>query len=125
MSKEFAKIVTKQARIINISSLGGINIWKDRIDYNVSKSALIQLTKVLARALAPQISVNVVCPGYIDLSEHKSKNENKEKMSLQKIPMNRYGTVEDVFEAVYFFSSCSQFITGQVLIVDGGQSLIH
>lgn len=124
-SKEFASIAKKNAHIVNIASLGGLKIWKDRIDYNVSKAALIQLSKALARALAPNIIVNTVCPGYIDFILDDNNSNNQFKIDLKKIPMQRYGNVLDVFEAVYFFSTCSNFITGQQIVIDGGQSLIN
>ncbi len=123
VSKEFATIAKNGSRIVNISSLGGIQVWKNRIDYNVSKSALIQLSKALARALAPRINVNTVCPGFIDLP--KENNINPNTINIGKIPMQRYGTIEDIFDAVFFFATCSDFITGQTIVVDGGQSLIH
>lgn len=124
-SKEFASIANKNAHIVNIASLGGLKIWKDRIDYNVSKSALIQLSKALARAFAPNIIVNTVCPGYIDFLFENNNNYHQNKIDLNKIPMQRYGNILDVFEAVYFFSTCSNFITGQQIVIDGGQSLIN
>ncbi|OGU40109.1 MAG: hypothetical protein A2X61_06905 [Ignavibacteria bacterium GWB2_35_12] len=108
----------KEGRIINFSSLGGLEIWKHRIPYNVSKAGVIQLTKALAKELAPNFSVNCICPGTIEIPEEPPIE--KTKINVDKIPMNRYGNVNDIFDAVYFFSNCSKFITGQILCVDGG-----
>lgn len=109
-----------ERKIINIASLGGLEIWKQRIPYNVSKAALIQLTKALARDLAPNFAVNAVCPGTILVPDEPAKSE----IDVSKIPMQRYGTVADLFSAVNFFAECPNFITGQILNVDGGNHLI-
>lgn len=122
-SKIFVEFARKNSKIVNISSLGAFEIWKNRIPYNVSKSAIIQLTKALARELAPIISVNTVCPGAIYFENEPSEND-KAMLKANKIPMKRYATPEEIFEAVYFFSTCSNYITGQFLCVDGGASLV-
>lgn len=116
MAREFAKQATQGSRIINIASLGGLEIWKNRIPYNVSKAGIIQLTKALARELAPKISVNCVCPGVINIPEEPADSV----ISSDKIPMGRFGNLQDLFDAVYFFASASCYITSQILCVDGG-----
>jgi NAD(P)-dependent dehydrogenase (short-subunit alcohol dehydrogenase family) len=122
-SKIFVEFARKNSKIVNISSLGAFEIWKNRIPYNVSKSAIIQLTRALARELAPFVSVNTVCPGAIYFETESSENDSA-MLKANKIPMKRYATPEEIFEAVYFFSTCSNYITGQYLCVDGGASLI-
>lgn len=121
-AKIFAKYAGKGSKIINIASLGGIEIWKNRIPYNVSKSAVIQLTKALARELAPDISVNCINPGAILIEDDISKTDTT-LIDINKIPMKRFGSVQDIFDAVYFFATASSYITGQVLTVDGGYHL--
>lgn len=121
-SKVFAEYAKENSRIINISSLGAIKIWKQRIPYNVSKAGVVQLTKALARDLAPKISVNSVCPGAIIVEGEPSEND-KYLAPEDKIPMKRYGNVNDIYDAVSFFANCSRYITGQVICVDGGFSL--
>ncbi len=118
LAKLFAAIAGDNARIINIGSLGGQEIWKHRLPYNVSKAGVIQLTKALAVELAPVISVNCVCPGAIEIPGKPPP----EPISFGpgRIPMKRFGTVIDLFDAVYFFATASNYITGQVLNVDGG-----
>lgn len=121
-SQEFLNCCSETARIINLTSLGGMKIWKHKIPYNVSKSAAIQLTKALARELAPKISVNSVAPGIIDFP-----NEPNGALSpnlLHAIPMQRFGNADDIFDAVQYFANCSPYITGQTLFVDGGLSLV-
>ncbi|MCO5251366.1 MAG: SDR family oxidoreductase [Candidatus Kapabacteria bacterium] len=120
-SQKFAEIAQSGARIINIASLGAFRIWKQRIPYNVSKAGVIQLTKALALELAPDISVNSVSPGTIEIKDEAA--DAGTLISVDKIPMKRYGNVNDVFDAVYFFANCSSFITGQNLSIDGGFSL--
>lgn len=118
MSKHFSKIANVGGRIINIASLGGQEIWNKRLAYNVSKSASLTLTKGLARELAPNISVNSVSPGIVDIED----DEPVEKINISKerIPMKRYASYKDVFDAVYFFAICSQYITAQNINIDGG-----
>lgn len=117
-SKVFAKYAKPNSKIINIISIGGLQIWDNRIAYNISKASSIQLNKALARELAPNITVNAVNPGFIILEED---NETDIKpIALTKIPINRYGNVKDIFDAVYFFATSSNYITGQHINVDGG-----
>jgi NAD(P)-dependent dehydrogenase (short-subunit alcohol dehydrogenase family) len=119
VSQSFAKYAAKGARIINIASLGGIEIWKHRLPYNVSKSGLIQLTRAMSRELAPDISVNAVCPGAVYFDEEPDiKDLNI--IDITKIPKGRLAKPEDIFDAVYFFATCTDYITGQILVVDGG-----
>lgn len=115
--KEFAKVAKKDSRIINIHSLGALEIWKNRIEYNLSKSAALTLTKSIARELAPNISVNAINPGYVELEEVASDST---KNSVETIPMKRYANEYDIFDAVYFFATCSNYITAQYLNIDGG-----
>ena len=108
--------------IVNLASLGGVQIWKERIDYNVSKSALITLTEALARELAPKrITVNAVAPGAIRVEDEAPKRMG---ITEEKIPAGRYGTPEDIARAVLYFAYDAPYVTGQTLIVDGGRSLV-
>ena len=118
-SRIFAGYAGAKSRIINIASIGGLEAWKQRIPYNVSKSGVIHLTKALAKELAPKITVNCICPGAILMEEEPSVHDSS-MVSVERIPMKRYGNVKDIFDAVYFFATCSEYITGQVLCVDGG-----
>jgi NAD(P)-dependent dehydrogenase (short-subunit alcohol dehydrogenase family) len=107
-------------RIVNLSSLGAIQIWKDRIPYNVSKAAVVQLTRALARSLAPRIAVNSVAPGAIEIPEEPAGGR---LLDAARIPMRRYGTVDDIFGAVWYFATAASYITGQTLVVDGGLNI--
>jgi NAD(P)-dependent dehydrogenase (short-subunit alcohol dehydrogenase family) len=110
-----------EAKIINMGSLGGLRPWPTHAHYCSSKAALHMLTKVMAKALAPEIAVNAVAPGMIDLGE-KSAAAFMRRMAKQT-PLLRNGTGEEIAAAVLFFATAPQFITGQILAVDGGLGL--
>ena len=106
-------------RIVNISSLGGLRPWAEHAHYCASKAGLIMLTKALAKAFAPAITVNSVAPGVIPFNDLNSESE----AMVQNTPAKRPGTPEEVADAVVYFLRASNFITGQVLAVDGGLNL--
>ncbi len=110
-----------KGRIIHMGSLGGLRPWATHAHYCSSKAAVHMLTKVMAKALAPEIAVNAVAPGMIDLGE-KAAAAFMKKMKTQT-PMKRNGTGADIAAAVMFFATAPHFITGQVLAVDGGLGL--
>ena len=110
-----------KGRIIHMGSLGGLRPWATHAHYCSSKAALHMLTKVMAKALAPEIAVNAVAPGMIDLGDPAAAAFMK-KMKGQT-PMKRNGTGPDIAAAVMFFATAPHFITGQVLAVDGGLGL--
>jgi 3-oxoacyl-[acyl-carrier protein] reductase/pteridine reductase len=110
-----------EAKIIHMGSLGGLRPWASHAHYCSSKAALHMLTKVMAKALAPEIAVNAVAPGMIDLGE-KSAAAFMKRMAKQT-PMLRNGRGDEIAAAVLFFATAPQFITGQILAVDGGLGL--
>lgn len=107
---------SSQGRILNIGSLGGIRPWITHGHYCSSKAALHMLTQTMAKAWAPEVSVNAIAPGMIRFPDEP------ERMA-SKTPMQRDGSPADVVKAVLFFASAPQFITGQILAVDGGLGL--
>ena len=109
-------------RIINLGSLGGEKPWTTHADYCSSKAALHMLTRVMAKALAPEIAVNCVAPGMIDAGGADRYPELLKRVAEQT-PMKKAGTPEDVVSAVRYFATAPHFITGQVLTVDGGLGL--
>jgi NAD(P)-dependent dehydrogenase (short-subunit alcohol dehydrogenase family) len=115
----FPHLHQHRGRIINIGSLGGLHPWPTHAHYCTSKAALHMLTQTMAKAWAPEISVNCVAPGMIVNGEVDPAYEH----FAQKTPMQRNGTPEDIAEAVLFFAQGPHFITGQVLAVDGGLGL--
>ncbi|MGC2330995.1 MAG: SDR family NAD(P)-dependent oxidoreductase [Candidatus Acidiferrales bacterium] len=107
-----------RGRIINISSLGGLLPWPSFTHYCVSKAGSIMLTRCLARALAPEILVNSVAPGTIQFS-----GEPPDEEYIRRVPLHRTGTGDDIAGAVAYLAS-ADFVTGQVLAVDGGRLLV-
>jgi NAD(P)-dependent dehydrogenase (short-subunit alcohol dehydrogenase family) len=111
----------RKGRIVNMGSLGGLRPWATHAHYCSSKAAVHMLTKVMAKALAPDVSVNAVAPGMIDLGDPAAAAFMK-RMAHQT-PMRRNGTAAEIAAAVMFFATAPKFITGQVLAVDGGLGL--
>jgi pteridine reductase len=111
----------REGRIINMGSLGGLRPWATHAHYCSSKAALHMLTKVMAKALAPEIAVNAVAPGMIDLGEVSAARFMKRM--ARETPMRRNGSAAEITAAVMFFATAPKFITGQVLAVDGGLGL--
>jgi len=111
----------RKGRIVNMGSLGGLRPWATHGHYCSSKAALHMLTKVMAKALAPEIAVNSVAPGMIDLGE-KSAAAFMRRMAKQT-PMRRNGSADEIAAAVMFFATAPHFVTGQILAVDGGLGL--
>jgi len=106
-----------RGRIINLSSIGGLLPWPKYAHYCVSKAGVIMLTRCLARSLAPEITVNSVAPGTIQFP-----GELPDEDYIRRTPLKKTGTGNDIAEAVLFLAQ-SDFITGQVLVVDGGRTL--
>lgn len=111
----------RKGRIVNMGSLGGLRPWASHAHYCSSKAAVHMLTRVMAKALAPEIAVNAVAPGMIDLGDPAAVGFMK-RMARQT-PTRRNGTAADIAAAVMFFATAPKFITGQVLAVDGGLGL--
>jgi 3-oxoacyl-[acyl-carrier protein] reductase len=124
-SKSVAKYMMRQKsndKIVNISSVIGLIGNIGQVNYAASKAGIIGLTKSMAKELAARnINVNAVAPGFIETAMTKKLPE-KVRQDLQgHIPLKRLGTVEDIAKVVYFLvSDAANYITGQVINVDGG-----
>ena len=112
-----------EAKIINFGSLGGLRPWATNAHYCSSKAALHMLTKVMAKALAPEIAVNAIAPGMIDMGGETKSGKAFLKRMAALTPMRRNGRDDEIAAAVLFFATAPQFITGQILAVDGGLGL--
>jgi len=123
-SQAVAEVMLKRGkgRIINMASLGGLRAWTTHIPYCVSKAGVIMLTKCLAKALAPHITVNAIAPGTIIIAGDESGEI--EHIAVEKIPLQRYGTASDVADVVVYLATAAEYITGQVFVVDGGRSIV-
>jgi NAD(P)-dependent dehydrogenase (short-subunit alcohol dehydrogenase family) len=102
--------------VVNVASLGGIRPWKAFLPYCVTKAALIMATECLALALAPDIRVNAVAPGVLD-------PPGSTDAIRERIPQQRFGTLEEAVESVLFLATGARYTTGEVLRVDGGRAL--
>lgn len=109
-----------RGKIVNIGSLGGLHAWSTHAHYCTSKAALHMLSQTMAKAWAPEVSVNCVAPGMIATTGDVTTGYSH---FVEKTPMKRNGTVDDVAAAVLFFATAPHFITGQILTVDGGLGL--
>jgi 3-oxoacyl-[acyl-carrier protein] reductase/pteridine reductase len=109
---------TGGGRIVNISSLGGIRPWAEHAHYCASKAGVIMLTRALAKAFAPEITVNSVAPGVIPFDDIDESG----KRMIAATPARRGGKPAEIADAVVFFLKASNFVTGQILAVDGGLS---
>jgi pteridine reductase len=105
--------------IVNFASVGGLLPWANYLPYSVSKAGVIMLTRCLARSLAPEVRVNAVAPGTITMPGDPIEWEAD---FIRRAPLARTGTPEEVVESVLFLLR-STFITGQILVLDGGRSL--
>jgi pteridine reductase len=108
--------------IINMASLGGMQVWPGFFPYSISKTAVIKLTHLLAKKLAPKIRVNAISPGTIIVGDEKPGTPSMIKM--EKIPLQKYGTPDDIIEAFKFIINC-KYLTGHVIPIDGGRLLNH
>lgn len=104
-------------RIVNIGSLGGIRPWATHGHYCASKAALHMLSQTMAKAWAPKVSVNCIAPGMIVFP-------GDEPRLAAKTPMQCDGSPDDVVSALLYFATAPAFVTGQILAVDGGLSLV-
>jgi 3-oxoacyl-[acyl-carrier protein] reductase len=117
------------ASVVTITSHSGVSGLGSSHAYSASKGALHTLTLGLARALAPDIRVNAVCPGYVDTPWHAKKVKEPGDLGEYKqvfadiAPLKRLTSAQDVAEAVSFFANGARAITGQILVIDGGTHL--
>ena len=123
-SQAAARIMSKagQGRIINICGTAGVGPPGAYAPYCVSKAGLDMLTRAMAQALAPTVQVNGVAPGTVMFPE-RTPEEERAKV-IRRIPAGHVGSPEDVAAAVEFLAGAPDYITGTILTVDGGASLI-
>jgi NAD(P)-dependent dehydrogenase (short-subunit alcohol dehydrogenase family) len=123
LSRLVGEIMCRQGvgKIINLADIAGTKAWADFIPYSVSKAGLLALTAGLAKALAPAVQVNAISPGTVLLPEGSTPEEREQ--AVRRVPLRRLGSPNDVARAALYLLE-SDFVTGEVLSVDGGQRLI-
>ena len=125
--KEVTPIMLKQkyGKIVNMSSVVGVVGNPGQVNYCASKAGLIGMTKSLAKEIGSRnITVNAIAPGFIDTDMTKILSDDQKKKILSQIPLNKFGNVEDIANVALFLASeNSNYITGQVIHVDGGMAM--
>ncbi|WMJ70501.1 pteridine reductase [Stenotrophomonas sp. 24(2023)] len=112
----------QQGSIVNLTDLHGTDPMRDHAAYTMAKAALEMATRALALELAPKVRVNAVAPGAI-LWPEQGKDDFARQALLQRTPLARTGTVEEIAEAVYWLVAEAHFVTGHTLRVDGGRTV--
>jgi pteridine reductase len=113
-------LTESSGNVVNIADLAAFQPWTDRPHHAVSKAALVHLTKIQARALAPAVRVNAVAPGSV--LRPQGWTEERWLQIARRAPLGRPGTPQDIVDAVLYLAQ-APFVTGQVLTVDGGRLL--
>jgi pteridine reductase len=105
--------------IVNFADIGGILGWPDFIPHSISKAGVIMLTRCLAKELAPEVRVNAIAPGTITMPGDPPEWQAE---FIRRAPLGRTGTPDDIADAVLYLATAS-FLTGHVLVLDGGRTL--
>lgn len=113
---------TARGLILNLVDIHGLRPLRDYTAYSVAKAGLIMLTKSLARELAPDVRVNAIAPGAVIWAED-GMDEPLQKKIIERTPLKRPGSPEDIARAALFFCADAPYVTGQILAVDGGRSV--
>ena len=108
-----------KGKIVNIADLAGLEPWPAYVPHCISKAGVVMLTKALARALAPDIAVNAIAPGAVLLPEEW--DEQSREHIRETTPLDRLGAPTDVVAAVRFLLADTDYVTGTVLVIDGGR----
>lgn len=110
-----------RGRVVNMADLGGLEPWPGFAAHSISKAGVVMLTRVLARALAPEVTVNAIAPGAVLVPEEYDAEE-RDRLA-RTTPLRRLGTPGDAIAALLYLLEGGDFVTGEVLVVDGGRLL--
>jgi pteridine reductase len=108
-----------KGKVVNLADLAGLEPWPGFVAHSVSKAGVVMLTKVLARSLAPDVTVNAIAPGAVLVPEDYSAEE-RERL-VRSTPLRRLGSPADVIAALLYLLEGGDFVTGEILVVDGGR----
>jgi pteridine reductase len=110
-----------RGKVVNLADLAGLQPWPGFAAHSISKAGVVMLTKVLARSLAPEVTVNAIAPGAVLVPE--DYDEEERRRLARATPLGRLGTPQDVVGAMLYLLEAGDFVTGEVLSVDGGRLL--
>ncbi len=108
-------------KVVNLADLAGLQPWPGFVAHSVSKAGVVMLTKVLALSLAPDVTVNAIAPGAVLVPEDYSAEE-RERLA-RSTPLRRLGSPADVIAALLYLLEGGDFVTGEILVADGGRYL--
>ena len=108
-----------RGKVVNMADLGGLEPWPGFAAHSVAKAGVVMLTRVLARALAPEVTVNAIAPGAVLVPE--AYDEAERERLARTTPLRRLGAPEDAIAALLYLLEGGDFVTGDVLVVDGGR----
>jgi pteridine reductase len=108
-----------QGKVVNLADLAGLEAWPGFAAHSISKAGVVMLTKVLARSLAPEVTVNAIAPGAVLVPEDYSPEE-RDRLA-RSTPLGRLGSPSDVISALLYLLEGGDFVTGEILVVDGGR----
>jgi pteridine reductase len=108
-------------KVVNLADLSGLEPWPGFAVHSVTKAGVVMLTKVLARALAPAVTVNAIAPGAVLVPEEYDAEERARL--ARSTPLGRLGSPADVVAALLYLLEGGDYVTGEVLVVDGGRLL--
>jgi 3-oxoacyl-[acyl-carrier protein] reductase len=115
-----AALKAARGSVVNVASVAGLAPLGSNMVYGASKAALIRLTAYLSRAVAPEVRVNAVAPGFIATPWTEDWPAEVKEGAIKRTPLGRACTAEDIAEAILFFAAGGAMVTGQTLVVDGG-----
>lgn len=118
-----ASLAASGGAIVNTASIAGFGSIASTVAYSASKAAVINLTKNLAHALAPEVRVNAVAPGSVESSWAIEWSDERRQSTIAATPLRRYCTPDDVAELIVYLGFAGRMITGQTVIIDGGVSI--
>lgn len=110
-----------KGKIVNVADLAGLEPWPSYVPHSVSKAGVVMLTKALARALAPDVAVNAIAPGAVLLPDDWDAQSRGHIKATT--PLDRIGSPADVVAAMRFLLAGTDFVTGTILVIDGGRLL--
>jgi pteridine reductase len=108
-----------RGKVVNLADLAGLEPWPGFAAHSISKAGVVMLTKVLARSLAPEVTVNAIAPGAVLVPEDYDAEE-RERL-VRSTPLRRLGSPSDVVAALLYLLEGGDYVTGEILVVDGGR----